>query len=81
MELLKWERYTLIVDEVMDVIEQVPLKRDDLPVLLKSGYVEISEDTQAVTWTGDHTMITRFNDVMNYALSGNLYAVNNVAFV
>ncbi|OAB44648.1 DEAD/DEAH box helicase family protein [Paenibacillus antarcticus] len=81
MELLKWERYTLIVDEVMDVIEQVPLKRDDLPVLLKSGYVEISEDTQAVTWTGDHTMITRFNDVMHYALSGNLYAVNNVAFV
>ena len=26
-------------------------------------------------------MNTRFNDVMDYALSGNLYAVNNVAFV
>ena len=52
MELLKWQRYTLIVDEVMDVIAQVPLKRDDLPVLLKSGFIEISEETQAVTWTG-----------------------------
>lgn len=81
MELLKWQRYTLIVDEVMDVIEQVPLKRDDLPVLLKSGFIEISEETQAVSWTGDPKMNTRFNDVMNYALSGNLYAVNNIAFV
>lgn len=81
MELLKWHSYTLIVDEVMDVIEQIPLKRDDLPVLLKSGFIEISEETQAVTWTGDPKMITRFNDVMSYALSGNLYAVNNVAFI
>ena len=44
IELIELYGYTLILDEVMDVVEQIPLKKDDLQNMLKIGLVEISEN-------------------------------------
>ncbi|MEH7419214.1 DEAD/DEAH box helicase family protein [Neobacillus drentensis] len=81
IDLLRWENYTLIVDEVMDVISMLQgLRRDDIPVLLDSGLIKISEENQVI-WQADPTLDTKYNIVRDYALAGNLYAVNNTAFV
>lgn len=81
MDLLRWESYTLIVDEVMDVISILQsLKKDDIPVMLKSGLIEISDKNQVI-WKADPNLNTKYNDVKEYALSGNLYSVNNTAFL
>jgi hypothetical protein len=81
IDLLRWENYTLIVDEVMDVISVLQgLRRDDIPVLLDSGLITISEENQVI-WKADPKTDTKYNFVRDYALAGNLYAVNNTAFV
>ncbi|MED4225635.1 hypothetical protein [Neobacillus cucumis] len=81
IDLLRWENYTLIVDEVMDVISVLQgLRKDDIPVLLNSGLVTISGDNRVV-WDADLWMDTKYNFVRDYALAGNLYAVYNTAFI
>ncbi|TWE08760.1 hypothetical protein FB550_101788 [Neobacillus bataviensis] len=81
IDLLKWENYTLIVDEVMDVISVLQgLRKDDIPVLLDSGLIAISEENQVI-WKADPEMDTKYNFVRDYALVGNLYAVNSTAFI
>jgi hypothetical protein len=81
IELLRWENYTLIVDEVMDVISVLQgLRRDDIPVLLDSGLITISDENQVI-WKADPKLDTKYNFVRDFALAGNLYAVNSTAFV
>jgi hypothetical protein len=81
LDLLRWENYTLIVDEVMDVISVLQgLRRDDIPVLLDSGLINISEKSQVI-WKADPKMDTKYNFVRDYALAGNLYSVNKTAFI
>ncbi|MGE6541102.1 DEAD/DEAH box helicase family protein [Bacillus luti] len=80
-QLLGWGNYTLIVDEVMEVIHQLKLKPDDIKVLQKSELVEIEEGTNRVIWKAEPELNTQYNEVKEYALSGNLYSVNGTAFV
>jgi hypothetical protein len=81
-ELIEWENYILIVDEVMEVVHQLQtLKKDDIPVLLKSELVEIEPITNRVVWKADPNLNTKYNEVKEYALAGNLYAIDNMAFV
>lgn len=82
MELLEWGNYVLIVDEVMEVISQVQdLRKHDIPVLLNSGLIEISEDS-SVIWKADPKTDTQYNKVRDYALAGNLYSgADNTAFL
>jgi hypothetical protein len=81
IDLLRWEKYTLIVDEVMDVISLLPgLRKHDIPVLLESGLITISDENQVI-WQADSKFDTKYNTVRDFALAGNLYSVNNTAFV
>lgn len=81
-DLLRWEGYTSILDEVMEVISTLQmLKKDDLELLVGSGAIEISGEDGKVTWLKDPTFNSKYNEVKGYALAGNLYAVNNTAFI
>jgi hypothetical protein len=81
IDLLNLNGYTLILDEVMDVVTVLSMvRKDDLEkVLLPSGLIEVTENSQ-VAWK-DPSVDTSFNQVKQYALAGNLYAVNNTALV
>ncbi|QWG56870.1 hypothetical protein EXW50_16300 [Bacillus mycoides] len=82
VDLLQWENYMLIIDEVMEVVLQLQgLRRDDIPVLVSSDLIKIDADTSQVIWISDPKLDTKYNTVRDYALAGNLYAVNNAAFV
>lgn len=71
IELLTGGGYTLILDEVMDVIEPVNVRADDIKKLEAAG--DISVDTNRVTWTGDPHDDSRYRDIRLLAQAGNLF--------
>lgn len=72
LELLTDSGYTLILDEVMDVIEKVKVTPRDIEDLKGFGHIEIKENK--VIWTcSDYDIGARYSDVMKLAKSGNLF--------
>lgn len=81
MELLEWNNYTLILDEVMEVISLVQgMKRDDFKVLMDSNLIEITSYNKVI-WKADPKLDTQYNKIRDFALTDNLFCSNNTAFV
>ncbi|TPE68947.1 hypothetical protein [Halalkalibacterium halodurans] len=73
IDLLEGSGYTLILDEVMNVIEKAKVKEIDIQTMLKSGLIEIDETTNRVIWKSVGTDGGRFEDIRLYCLAGNLF--------
>lgn len=73
VELLEQSGYTLILDEVMDVVESVPIKSTDINRLKANGDIVINDETMRVDWTGDSDDAGRYRDIRELAQAGNLY--------
>jgi hypothetical protein len=73
VELLEQSNYTLILDEVMDVVESVAIKAADIKRLQSNGDIVINEATMRVSWTGDPDDNSRYRDIRELAQAGNLY--------
>lgn len=71
VELLTDAGYTLILDEVMDVIEPVNVNASDIKKLETSGDIEL--DGNKVTWKGDPNDDSRYRDIRVLAQAGNLF--------
>ncbi|MEH6940098.1 hypothetical protein V7056_19975, partial [Bacillus sp. JJ664] len=75
MELLKENSYTLILDEVINVIEQVELRKHDLTLLLNANAIDIivkENGMKYVTWNEEMKVYdTRYNDLKKKALTNN----------
>jgi len=82
IKLIRFEDYTLILDEVLNVVSKLGgIGKDDIRILLDSESIAIDAETHLVTWVADHNLDTRYNEVRDYALAGNLYAVNGNVFM
>ncbi|MFL0505527.1 hypothetical protein ACH0B5_07260 [Ureibacillus sp. 179-F W5.1 NHS] len=79
IELLKDGGYTLILDETMDVVEPVSVKKADIEKLIRSGDIRI-EDGHRVIWTGDANDDSRYADIRIMAQAGNLYCHRDTFF-
>lgn len=79
-ELLKANSYILILDEVMNVLEEVNLKKDDLRLLLDNDMIRIDKDNNnMVLWNEEKIEIdTQYNRLKNMCLNKNVFMVNNV---
>lgn len=71
IDLLKDAGYTLILDEVMDVIEPVNVNASDIKKLEASGDIHI--EGNKVEWHGDPQDDSRYRDIRLLAQAGNLY--------
>ncbi|MFL1674820.1 hypothetical protein [Paenibacillus dendritiformis] len=71
IELLTEAKYTLILDEAMDVIERVNIKEHDIGALISSGYIRI--EGNRVHWIFDEYSSLRFRDIKELAQAGNLF--------
>ncbi|MCA1319786.1 hypothetical protein LC085_07650 [Bacillus tianshenii] len=71
VELLTESGYTLILDEVMDVIEPVNVNASDIRKLETSG--DIIVDGNKVIWKGDPRDDSRYRDIRLLAQAGNLF--------
>jgi hypothetical protein len=80
LELLEWNNYILIMDEVFQVIEQIPLKQDDLKILVNSQVVTVQEEGK-IDWVDEKMNSTRYDDIKKMAKCGSLYLINNAAFI
>lgn len=82
-DLLKWlkmEDYVLIIDEVMDVLNIEPLRKNDMDTLINSELIEIREDAKVI-WKATRDYDSKYNDIKELALSENLHYVNKIAFI
>lgn len=78
--------YTLIMDEVANVLQQVNISKRDIEVLVSSGLIEI-EESGKVNWIDedynsseyDGQRFNRFNDIKILAEKDNLYIQNGAA--
>ena len=70
--------YTLILDEVMSVVEVLNLKKSDIPTMLDAELVRIDEKTNKLIWLkGDDA----YNEVKEICENNNIYVVSGVAIV
>jgi hypothetical protein len=75
-ELLRLNNYILILDEVCDVVEQLQLKKDDLPSILELGLATIEDDF--LIWNSNKIDYDgKYDDIKTMALNKNLIVVNN----
>ena len=77
--LIKSHNYTLILDEVMNVVHQADnIKQDDITTLFEGNYIKISDiEYNRVEWIGDNNYNGRYNDIKMLCEAETLYYVNN----
>lgn len=64
--------YTLILDEVFNVLEPMNINESDINALLKSGLACIEEDGRHIKWLEESYDGTKFADVKSKATANNL---------
>lgn len=81
VKLIKSQGYILMLDEVMNVVEQVDVKKSDIEMLIDDGKIEIEEEPfNKVIWT-DTKYNGKFNELKLMADNESLYYVNNTLMV
>ena len=82
---IELQGYTLIMDEVANVLQQVNISKRDIEVLVSSGLIEIKEKGK-VDWIDEdydnekyNGQKNRFNDIKTLAEKDNLYMQNGAA--
>lgn len=75
LKYLKEMNYTLVLDEVMSVVETIKLKKSDIESIIKN-YVEVDPVTKRLTWI-DITYSGRFDDIRTQVESGNMYFIRD----
>lgn len=72
--------YTLILDEVMDVVEKLSIKKDDLSTLYALDLVY--EENGYLLWNKDKTdWDSRYNDIRDMALNYNLFVYKDTILI
>lgn len=72
---LEKQNYTLILDEVLNVVDIVDTKKDDMTTLLNAGCITLDEDNRII-WQDFHCD-TRYNDIKYFCLYHNAYLIDN----
>ncbi|MCM3325039.1 hypothetical protein [Cytobacillus kochii] len=84
LKLIFLQDYTLILDEVMNVIDQVPIKQDDIKMLLKAKsdkeepFITVKENGY-VKWNNREYAGDKFNHIKHLAYTDNLIIHKDIA--
>lgn len=79
-ELIYNGNYTLILDEVMDVVEQLPIRKNDLEGLYALDL--IYEEDGFLLWNKEKTeWDSRYNDIRDMALNYNLFVYKDSVLI
>lgn len=79
-DLIKLNNYSLILDEVFNVLEMIPLHKDDIKLLLATGLAHVDEDNYVV-WDDKSYAGDKFSLVKSMAETRNLILINNMLMV
>lgn len=78
LDMIEEAGYTLIMDEVANVLEQYNIQSDDFDILQRDGMINIEKGGKVI-WTADDYQGDRFYDIKVLAESENLHYINGVA--
>lgn len=71
--------YNLILDEVLNVVEVIDTRKNDIDTLIASGCIEIEEDGK-INWIKE-LIDNRYNDIKYYCIFHDVYYVNKSVVV
>lgn len=71
LEILEANNYRLILDEVMTIIDNAPISKDDMDMLIAQGNLRVTEGNGRIEWLTDYE--GRFGDIKLMAQAGTLY--------
>jgi len=74
---IKEGKYTLIMDEVFEIVKEIKVSKGDVADLVKNGYITIDPLTCRVRWLKDSYSGTTFQDLMLRAQAGTLLYYND----
>ncbi|SCM83736.1 conserved hypothetical protein [uncultured Sporomusa sp.] len=77
--LKKWD-YTLIIDEVMEVVSNDDFRKDDLPTILAAKLAHIDETTGYLVWDKDD-FDGAYNKIKRLCKTRSVIVIDNVALV
>lgn len=79
IELLKANDYVLILDEVMEVVEPIKLKKNDLDMLFGNNVIRVDkENNNLVIWNEDKLdWETQYDSLRRQCICKNVFMVNN----
>lgn len=77
IRLIREGHYTLIMDEVFEIVKEINVSKGDVMDLLANGYIEIDKETCRVKWLNDNYVGTTFQDLMLRAKAGTLLYYND----
>lgn len=72
IDLLTDAGYTLILDEVMDVIDRANVTQRDIRDLVHLGHIEVNNN-QVIWLCDDYDVRAKYSDIMSLAKAGNLF--------
>ena len=77
---IKSQGYTLILDEVMDVVSSADIKKSDIEMLFNENKIKVEEPYNKVIWL-DEEYDGKFNNIKNMDNNNSLYYVNKTLMV
>ena len=77
IELIRKGHYTLVMDEVFEIVKEINISQGDVRELLQSGYIEVDSETCRVRWIKNDYAGTTFHDLMLRAQAGTLLYYND----
>ncbi len=77
IQLIRDGHYTLVMDEVFEIVKEINISNGDVKELLNSGYIDVDRETCRVRWLKDDYEGTSFQDLMLRAKAGTLLYYNN----
>lgn len=77
IRLIKKGGYTLIMDEVFEIVKEINISKGDVLDLISNNYIEIDSETCRVKWLKDDYQGTTFQDLMLRAKAGTLLYYND----
>lgn len=89
-QLIHEGRYTLILDEVLDIfreyndvvksLDNKTVNKGDVRWLQQEGYISVSPDDYSVHWSGSSTDDFHFSEIERFAKSGNLRCIDDTLY-
>ena len=81
INLIKNYNYTLILDEVMDVVEELTVvKKNDIEYLLSLNLIRIDDKTKKIIWLNNDSE-SQFDNLKDYFINGDTYFISNTVII
>lgn len=77
IELIADGHYTLVLDEVLNVLEPLPIEKCDIQILLNSGCISLDENNYVEWHSGEYDGDTIFDELRELAENHRVICVNN----